>query len=77
MVRHRKVTSEDKHLPGKNKFDLKSIQIRQFNLEQCEDGQNQNTHSKRSQIEEMSVVRRVCLPVFSQNILDQFNLLDI
>lgn len=25
----------------------------------------------------MSVVKRVCLPVFSQNILDQFNLLDI
>lgn len=70
----RNVTSEDK---SKNKLDLKSIQIRQFNLEQCEDCQNGHTQSKRSQIEEMSVVKRVCLPVFSQNILDQFNLLDI
>lgn len=33
-INHRNVTSEDK---SKSKLDLKSIQIRQFNLEQCED----------------------------------------
>lgn len=63
-VNNRHVTSEDK---SKNKLDLKSIQIRQFNLEQCDDGQLAQSHaaSKRSQIEEMSVVKRVCLPKFS------------
>ena len=54
LVKNRHITSEDK---SKNKLDLKSIQIRQFNLEQCDDGHGYShshshaTNSKRSQIE--------------------------
>lgn len=45
-VNNRHVTSEDK---SKSKLDLKSIQIRQFNLEHCDDGQTQvHDTSKRS-----------------------------
>lgn len=49
-VNNRHVTSEDK---SKSKLDLKSIQIRQFNLEHCDDAQHTHSHAhnKRSHIE--------------------------
>ena len=51
-----------------NKIDINSIQVRKFNLDVCEDHQNET-----QQWEQM----RVCLPIFTQDILDSLNLLDI
>lgn len=55
-----------------NKIDINSIQVRKFNLDGCEDhpGEVFEKHTPTPML-------RVCLPIFTQDILDSLNCLDL
>lgn len=53
-----------------NKIDINSISVRKFNLDVCED-------QAEGGFEKYLDYKRVCLPIFSMDILESFNCLDI
>ena len=53
-----------------NKIDINSISVRKFNLDVCED-------QAEGGFEKYLDNKRVCLPIFSMDILESFNCLDI
>jgi hypothetical protein len=55
-----------------NKIDINSISVRKFNLDVCEDP-NQLEFEKPI----IENIKRVCLPIFTQDILESLNCLDI
>lgn len=64
--------SVDKKSSVFNKIDINSISVRKFNLDGCDD-----CHPPIFEKVGESHVKRVCLPILAQDILDSFNLLDL
>jgi len=55
------------------KIDINSISVRKFNLDVCEDNQVENGVFDKNPID----LKRVCLPIFTLDILESLNCLDI
>lgn len=59
-----------------NKVDINSISVRKFNLDGCEEQPQVFDFSNQAGGQE-KMVMRVCLPIFTQDILDSLNMLDL
>lgn len=55
------------------KIDINSISVRKFNLDVCEDNQIENGVFEKNGLD----LKRVCLPIFTLDILESLNCLDI
>lgn len=60
-----------------NKIDIASISVRKFNLDICEDTNIQIPPHCQQRAEDKQELKRVCLPIFTQDILDSLNQLEI
>lgn len=69
------VSTLSKRSPLKNTIDISSINVRKFNLP--EDNNIQEFNNIQSVANTGSDTLRVCMPIFSNDILKSFNDLDI